>query len=188
MARILVLYGTTNGHTANIAEFVARTLRIRGEKVDVIRAGTSDPSPTDYDGVIVAAPVRGGRYQATVTSWVRKHAAALGDKPSGFLSVCLGVLHPDHEVRREVAGTMGKWLQAAGWVPTFARPVAGALLYTKYNWFMRQIMKRMVAKGGGSTDTTRDHVYTNWHELRRLTEQFGRAVTTAGVPHLHDVA
>jgi menaquinone-dependent protoporphyrinogen oxidase len=52
--------------------------------------------------------------------------------------------------------------------------VAGALPYTRYNWLKRWVMKRIVAKAGGDTDTTRDYEYTNWEELRAFSEEFGR--------------
>ena len=53
------------------------------------------------------------------------------------------------------------------------KQVAGALPYTRYNWFIRLVMKRIAAKAGGDTDTTRDYEYTDWEDLRSFTEQFG---------------
>ena len=53
------------------------------------------------------------------------------------------------------------------------KPVAGALPYTRYNWFIRRVMKRIAAKAGGDTDTTRDYEYTDWQDLRSFAEQFG---------------
>lgn len=56
--------------------------------------------------------------------------------------------------------------------------VAGALLYTRYNWIERWVMRRIVRKAGGDTDTSRDYEYTNWAELRAFVEQFARHVFT----------
>ena len=66
MSRILVLYGTTDGHTAKVARSVAETLRCQGAGVVVHDARLVDGTPADYDGVIVAPSVRGGRYQKAV--------------------------------------------------------------------------------------------------------------------------
>jgi menaquinone-dependent protoporphyrinogen oxidase len=50
--------------------------------------------------------------------------------------------------------------------------VAGALPYTRYGWLKRQMIKRIVAKAGGDTDTTRDFEYTDWNDLRNFTGDF----------------
>jgi menaquinone-dependent protoporphyrinogen oxidase len=63
MARILVLYGTTERHTEKIAQSVGNTLTTRGFDVDIIEAGTLDPEPSGYDGIIVAASIHAGRRQ-----------------------------------------------------------------------------------------------------------------------------
>jgi menaquinone-dependent protoporphyrinogen oxidase len=65
-----------------------------------------------------------------------------------------------------------EFVAKTGFHPTWSRAVAGALPYTKYNFFIRWIMKRIVAKEGGDTDTSRDYVYTNWAALEQLTERF----------------
>ncbi len=43
--------------------------------------------------------------------------------------------------------------------------IAGALKYTQYNWFIRWVMKGIARKEGGSTDTSRDHEYTDWRQV-----------------------
>ena len=176
MARILVLYGTTDGHTAKVAATVADALRTSGAAVDVIEAGTTEPAPEAYAGVIVAASVHARGYQRSVRQWVRRHAEALRGKPSAFLSVSLGVLQNEPDVQREVEAIVNGFIRATRWQPTMVQNVAGALLYTKYNVIKRWIMKRIVAKAGGATDTSRDYEYTNWAELRAFAERFNRIV------------
>src|SRR5687768_15843429 len=98
MARILVIYGTTEGHTAMIATAIGNTAIARGCEADVIQAGTIDPRPADYDGVIVAASVHRGHYQSAVARWIAAHVAELSAKPTAFVSVSLGVLQHDAKV------------------------------------------------------------------------------------------
>ena len=43
--------------------------------------------------------------------------------------------------------------------------MAGALPYSKYSWWKRWMMRRIVAKAGGDTDTSRDYEYTDWNDL-----------------------
>ena len=179
MNRILVLYGTTDGHTAMIAQTIGDTLKAAGFGADVIRAGTVDPRPADYDGIVVAASVQAGGYQKAVGRWVAAHVKEFGSRPTAFVSACLGVLQKDPKVDAELDAIAARFLDAAGWRPTVRKVVAGALLYTQYGFFKRWIMKRIVAKAGGETDTSRDYDYTDWNDVREFARSFGRRVAAA---------
>ena len=176
MARILVVYGTTEGHTEQIATAIGNALTAGGFEVHTIQAGTLDPLPAAYDGIIVAASVHGGRYQKPVARWIRGHAAELQQKPSAFVSACLGVLQRDPKVDAELDAIIHRFIDPLRWQPTVIKPVAGALLYTKYNPLKRWIMKRIAAKAGGATDTSRDYDYTDWSDLEVFADDFGRRV------------
>ena len=176
MTRILVLYGTTHGHTARIAQSVADTLRRHGGSVDVVEAGTEHPRPEDYAAVVVAASVKAGKYPRPVRQWVRAHAEALNGRPTAFISVCLAVLQQEPAVQQAVAAIMTRFLTAAGWRPAVTRTVAGALLYTRYNLLTRWVMQRIARKAGGDTDTSRDYEYTDWADLRAFAEAFAEGV------------
>ena len=86
MSRILVLYGTTDGHTAKVAAKVGEALKALGADVDVVEAGSAEVLPEKYAGVVVAASVHARGYQPAVLRWVRRHADAMRGKPSAFLS------------------------------------------------------------------------------------------------------
>ena len=174
MTHILIVYGTTDGHTRKIAQVLAENLRARCCSVDIVdSAGILwRLTPETYDGVIVAASVHVGDYQRTVARWVRTHAPKLNEMPTAFLSVCLAVLEKDPEAHEKSRQIMNRFLSRCGWHPTIAKLVAGALLYTRYGWLKRHMMKRIVAKTGGDTDTTRDFEYTDWDDLRDFTQDF----------------
>ena len=174
MVRTLVVYGTTDGHTRKIAFALAEALRAERCSVHVAEAarGYGALTPAGYDGVIVAASVHGGQYQRAVVRWVRAHAAALNRVPSAFVSVSLGVLDRRPDAQRAVDETMQRLYSQSGWYPTVTKAVAGALLYTRYGWLKRWIMRRIVRKAGGDVDTTRDYEYTDWIALRELARRF----------------
>ncbi|MEQ1757251.1 MAG: flavodoxin domain-containing protein [Vicinamibacterales bacterium] len=176
MSRVLILYGTTEGHTGRIARTIGDNLRAEEVAADVVEAGPGAPSPVHYDAVIVAASVHAGAYQKPVCQWARRYAAALNDRPSAFVSVSLGVLEKNPRVQRDVTTVVDRFLSAAGWRPTMVKMVAGALPYSRYNRMTRFIMKRIVARAGGDTDTSRDYEYTDWNELRNLTAVFAQRV------------
>lgn len=178
MTRLLVVYGTIDGHTAKIARALGETLREQGAVVDVAAPGKKT-DPAKYDGVIVAGSVHAGGYPRALTSWVRKHARVLDARPTAFVSVCLGILQSDIQVHRELAAILRRFLRATGWHPTETKIVAGALLYTQYNWLKRWVMVRIVRKAGGDTDTTRDFDYTDWADLRGFAQQFAQRMHPA---------
>ncbi|MGE5802228.1 MAG: flavodoxin domain-containing protein [Gemmatimonadota bacterium] len=174
MSHILIVYGTTDGHTRKIAQVLAEDLRAKRCSVDIMDAADNvrRVSPEGYHGVIVAASVHIGDYQKTVARWVRQHAAALSAVPSAFLSVSLAMLERRAQVRSEIISIMERFLERCGWRPTITKMVAGALPYTRYGWLKRKMMKRIVAEAGGDVDTTRDYEYTDWIDLRHFAEDF----------------
>jgi len=173
MSRILIVYGTTNGQTAKIAEALSRALRACGSLVDVMNA-TSKPwlSPAGYNAVILAASVHAGGYQRSVRRWARTYAAELNRKPTAFISVCLAVLDHSDASRQAIEKIMQDFFMKTGWLPTFRKVVAGALPYTKYNFLTRWVMRRIVTKAGGDTDTSRDYEYTDWKDLTAFAREF----------------
>lgn len=185
MIHILIVYGTTDGHTRKIAQVLAENLRAKLCCVDVRDAAgpLEHLSPESYDGVIVAASVHIGDYQKSVARWVRAHAPMLNEMPTAFLSVCLAVLEKNSAAHQEIARIMSRFLARCGWHPAITKLVAGAVPYTRYGWLKRQMMKRIVAKAGGDTDTTRDFEYTDWNDLRDFARDFAELAaqpTTVG--------
>jgi menaquinone-dependent protoporphyrinogen oxidase len=176
MSRILVIYGTTEGQTAKIARYLGDTLRAAGVSADVVDARTASSSPDNYDAVIVAASVHARGYQQAVRRWVRARAQVLNAKPTAFISVCLGVLQPEPKVQRELAAIVDRFLTSTGWRPAITKHVAGALAYSRYNWFKRWAMVRIVRTAGGDTDTSRDYEYTDWADVQGFAEEFARSL------------
>jgi menaquinone-dependent protoporphyrinogen oxidase len=174
MSRILIVYGTTDGHTRKIAAVLASTLEEAGCDADIWHAQDRAPDvdPAAYAGVIVAASVHRGAYQKAMGEWARRHGSVLSVKPSAFISVCLAVRETRPDAQAECQETVTKFLTAAGWRPATYRIVAGAVPFTRYGWLKRWMMKRHQAKVGGDTDTSRDWEYTDWDELRAFARDF----------------
>jgi menaquinone-dependent protoporphyrinogen oxidase len=181
MSRILILYGTTDGHTAKVASRLEESFRAEGCDVTVAHAGrvSTDAWPERYDGVVVAASIQIGSYQRPVRRWVQAHAAQLSRMPSAFLSVCLAILEKRPEAHQEVQDIILRFLRRTGWRPTVVKPVAGAVPYTRYGWLKKRMMRRIVAKASGDTDTSRDYEYTDWEDLRSFAREFARQAESA---------
>ena len=165
MADFLVIYGTTDGHTAKVANALANDLRSLGATTNVVDAAGSPPSPAAYRVIVVAASVHAGGYQSDVALWLRQYLDYLAARPTAFVSVCLGVLQHDRAVDAELEAIMNRFFEKTGWTPTIRKVFAGALPYTRYNVFKRWMMRRIVRKAGGDTDITRDYEYTDWEDV-----------------------
>ncbi|HEV2290593.1 MAG TPA: flavodoxin domain-containing protein [Gemmatimonadales bacterium] len=183
MQRFLVVYGTTDGHTAKVAAAVADRLRGSGAEVDVFNTGSTDPSPGPYDGVILAASIHAHRYQRSVERWVRRWAAVLAGHRTLFLSVCLATLQQDPAVQHDLAQIVERFAARTAWRPGRVQQVAGALPYTRYGWLKRMMMVRISRSTGGATDTSRDHEYTDWAALGAAVDEFRAACAPAEPVH-----
>ena len=171
--RILILYATTDGQTGKIARAIGRTLHDVGVQALVVNAADAQGArPEDFDAVIVAASVHAGGYQRSVVRWVRAHLVGLNGRPTAFVSVCLGVLQHDPVVDREIAAIAERFFGKTLWRPHEVKVVAGALMYTKYWWWKRLAMRRIVAKAHGDIDTSRDFEYTDWEDVALFAKRF----------------
>jgi menaquinone-dependent protoporphyrinogen oxidase len=171
MAKVLVLYGTTEGQTARIAEVVADVVRERGHEpdtVDVRRAGGAVPA--DCTAVVVGAAVHMGKHDKRVVEFVRRNRDTLRRLPSAFYSVSLSA-HGDVD---EAQGYLEQFEDDTGWHPDTVALFAGALPYTRYGFLKRRMMKRIVQDKPGDlgVDTSRDYVYTEWDAVKRFAEDF----------------
>jgi menaquinone-dependent protoporphyrinogen oxidase len=180
MPRILLLYATTEGHTARIAERIARTLRQRGHSVELLPADTarSDLEPATYDAVMVGASIHYGHHPAYLRRLIRRHRAALAARPCAFFSVSLsaGGPRPKPEAAQRY---LDKFLRRTGWQPQLTASFAGALKYSLYGPIKRRVMIVIVGLGGGNTDTTQDYEYTDWDAVERFADAFAQRLTQA---------
>ena len=174
MVRILICYGTTEGHTKKVAEYIADKVReqdIHVELHNVTATGSGQVEQT-YDGVFVGASVHQAKHQPAVKQFVANNAELLRSVPSVFFSVSLEASLPGEEHQAEAEGYIEKFLQEADWAPDERWSVAGALRYTEHDFLKRLLMKLIAKRKGQSTDTSTDHEYTDWEELDGKIKRF----------------
>lgn len=175
MPRTLILFATTEGHTASIATRIAQRLRDKGHDVETHRADAipAGMDPLTYDGVIIGASIHYGHHPRYLRTWVRRHRAALTSRPSAFYSVSLSAGGPGARpdtARRYLETFLGQ----VGWVPSQTAMFAGALQYSRYGTMKRLMMRMIVGMAGGDTDTGRDYEYTDWNAVERFADAFAR--------------
>lgn len=170
MARILIAYGTSEGQTAKIAEYVADVVRDHGHEADTADLKDADVTLEGYDGVVVGASIHMGKHEKYVEDFVRSSRAALEGMPSAMFSVSLAA-HGDTD---EAEGYVDGFEELTGWHPARVALFGGALLYTQYGFVKRRLMRRIAREKPGElgTDTSRDYVYTEWDGVRTFAEDF----------------
>ena len=191
MNPVLIVYATREGHTQRVAAQLAEDLRARGVQTVVrpVEGMTAQDSLASYAAVLLAASVHAGRHEPEMIRFVRERLSELERVNSSFLSVTLseaGVERSDATPVQhatfvaDVDAMIQRFIDDTGWHPRRIKNVAGALLYTRYNFLVRLVMKRIARTSGGSTDTSADHDYTDWADLDRFAETIAADVKSAG--------
>jgi menaquinone-dependent protoporphyrinogen oxidase len=178
---VLIVYATQEGQTEKIVRHIAETLAADGHQAKLVDADHA-PIPADlerFEAVLVGAPIHAEGYPRSVVRFAREHRAFLEKKPSAFFSVGLAVASRTSDGRAQTLEVVRKFIKKVGWRPQHIELIAGALQYSKYNFLMRFIMRRISAKEGGDTDTSRDYEYTDWPAVERFARKFVSEATTA---------
>ncbi|MDR8393267.1 menaquinone-dependent protoporphyrinogen IX dehydrogenase [Aliifodinibius sp. S!AR15-10] len=164
--KLLIAFGTTEGQTRKICEYIRDEAKKEG--VTVSMSDTTGPhlQPKGFDAAVIAASVHYGEYQTSLEHFVEEHSDKLNQIPTLFLSVSLTAASDEPESWKELEQITAKFLEKTGWYPNDVEQVAGALRYSKYNFFKKFIMRLIAQKSGGSTDTSKDHEYTDWAQVK----------------------
>jgi menaquinone-dependent protoporphyrinogen oxidase len=174
MKSVLVVYGTTEGQTRKIAEFIAAAMNERGVVVELVdsasvRAALVQPV---HAAVVVCGSLHQSRYRASLLRFVKENAAWLASVPGALVTVSLTAARNDDQGRDELRASEEAFCRKTGWTPAMSRHVAGALRYADYNFFQRWMVRAVANKHGGDTDAARDREYTDWDDLTRFVEKF----------------
>jgi len=165
---------------------IAADLRVGRIEEHVIDVATLR-SPFDlspYAIAFVAASVHRGHHEPEMVAFVRGHRDALRRVRGVFVSVSLSEAGAEDRrasaaARRQSAADaqhmIDTFVSETGWSPERSLPVAGALAYSRYNVFIRFVMKRIARKHGAPTDTSRDYEFTDWPALDRFVDAMVQA-------------
>jgi menaquinone-dependent protoporphyrinogen oxidase len=174
-----VFYATSEGQTRLIAERLAAVLHEHGFESRAIDLAGPDATHVDWTrvrGTIVGASLHVGRHQKAADRFVRAHVADLNYAPSAFFSVSLSAASKNAAEVAEAERIAREFTETRGWKPAIVASLAGRLAYSKYNFLIRFVMKRIAKKEGGPTDTSRDHELTDWDAVDKLAHDMAAEV------------
>ena len=58
---------------------------------------------------------------------------------------------------------------------------AGALVYTRYGWLKKRLMRSIAKRDGSDTDMSRDHEYTDWDAVDEFARDALGVIETAAL-------
>jgi menaquinone-dependent protoporphyrinogen oxidase len=120
------------------------------------------------------------KHQPEMVRFVKRNRAELEAMPTVFLSISLAEAGAEDRSKSaedraraaaDAEGMIQAFLHETRWQPRHIRAVAGALLYNKYNFLVRFVMRRIASAVGAPTDTSRDYEFTDWEALDRLVDE-----------------
>jgi menaquinone-dependent protoporphyrinogen oxidase len=180
--RILIVYGTTDGHTRHLARFMAHRLQGAGNDValfDAVEEGL--PDPKSFDAALIAASLHMGHFQSAVVHFARRHHEALNAMQSAFVCVSLSAAGDDPEDWAGLKQCVDRFEAATLWKPRAIHHAEGAILFTAYDFFRKLAMREIARKRGQPVTTDGDYDYTDYEALGRFVDDFvaGKAPAAA---------
>jgi len=166
MHKAAIVINSRFGQTEKIAMWLRQRLNPFCQAVHVYKINSANDSIkidlTSYDIVIIGAPVYAGSFSKDLENWARTFSATLHDKVTALFTVSGNAADRRPQARAMDDMMLRKFMNETGLLPAYVASFGGAISYTKYNFFLRWMMKRISKKAGGSTDTSRDHELTDW--------------------------
>ncbi|WP_127141151.1 flavodoxin domain-containing protein [Flagellimonas marinaquae] len=176
--KILIIYGTVEGQTRKIARFMEQVLQEEGHQVVIANAVEEPPIPDDFDAALIGSSVHVQKYNTSIKDYVIEHLDTLNSMPTAFFSVSMAMASSIKEEHAEIAQVAEDFLKETQWNTSTVWHIAGALKYTKYNYFKKLIMRSIAKKEGGSVDTDKDHEYTDWTKVKEQVLSFSNRLKT----------
>jgi len=175
--KLLIVYGTTEGQTRKICEFIRDKAKQNGHTVSLNDSTQAHLHPEGFDAVIIASSIHAEKFQDSISHYVQEHHETLNRIPGVFMVVSLTAATNEPESWKELEEITNNFLNRTGWHPEYVEQVAGALRYTKYNFLKKFIMRMIAQKHSNDVDTSKDYEYTDWEQVGRILKKLEKNVS-----------
>jgi menaquinone-dependent protoporphyrinogen oxidase len=173
MAKILILYSSTDGHTVKICNRLRQVIEPQAHQVTL--ASVKDEPRVDlrpFDKIVIGASIRYGKHSRLIVDFIRNNAQLLDGKSSAFFSVNI-VARKAEKNQPETNPYVQKFLKQVSWRPTELAVFAGKIDYPRYRFFDRLMIRLIMFITGGPTDPGAVIEFTDWQQV----EAFGRRIS-----------
>ena len=169
--KLLIVYATKYGHAEKIARRIADACANWGVAPAVTDVRTLDSADLPrFDAALFVASIHYGRHPRAFTRFVTKNRVRLTAMRTALISVSGDAAERDTIPRAEEY--VRKLFAATGWTASEWHLAGGAISFSKYNWFVRWVMKLSLAERGVAIDVSRDHEQTDWEAVLRFARAF----------------
>lgn len=183
--RVLLVFHSSEGQTAHIAERIAEGLRDKGAAVEVHEASDA-PGPAGFDAVVLGDSIHMQHHSRALRNYARQHAEGINAMPSALFQVSLASSEHDEEHDHLANKYVADLLHEAGIDPDVVGLFAGAIAYTRYGWIKRRLMQKIAAAEGQPTDTSRDVDLTDWDDVDHFTADVSSMLAGTGANETAD--
>jgi menaquinone-dependent protoporphyrinogen oxidase len=172
MAKILIAYSTTDGHTRKICERIKQAIEARAHEVSLAFINDEPDIEIDaFDSIVIGASIRYGKHRPQVYEFIRKNRQILDSKPTAFFSVNVVARKPEKN-SPDTNPYLRKFLRQLSWKPQVSAVFAGKINYPIYNFWDRQVIRFIMWITNGPTDPQAVVEFTDWTKV----DDFGRVV------------
>lgn len=174
MNDVLFLYATHDGQTLRICETMAEEVRSAGGTATLLPLSVPQAvqALSRAPQVVVGASIRYGHLPAVLYRFASEQRNALEARPNTFFCVNLTARKPGKDTP-EGSAYMRTFLKKSIWRPKRLAVFAGALLYSRYTWYDKTMIRFIMWVTGGPTDPAHDVEFTDWEKVRA----FGRSLS-----------
>lgn len=169
MAKIVIVYSTTDGHTREICHRLQGVLEQQAHQVTLISVRDepcADLKP--FDKIVIGASIRYGRHSPLIVDFINRNEKILNSKSSAFFSVSVVARKPEKS-RPDTNPYVRKLLKKISWRPKELAVFAGKIDYPRYGFLDRLVIRGIMWMTKGPTDPGAVVEFTDW----RRVEAFG---------------
>jgi menaquinone-dependent protoporphyrinogen oxidase len=133
-----------------------------------------------YQAAFLGGSVHYGHHQGALLHFVKSNLDWLNAMPTAFFSVAMASVHDSAGGRAHAQQCADEFVAHSGLKPLRVRLIAGALKYTRYDFFKRMVERMLHPNLEGADDTAHDHEYTDWVDVEAFVDEFLAAAQIAG--------
>ena len=172
MAKILIIYSSTDGHTMEICLRLKQIAETRDNQVTLV--SVNDGSKTDlnsFDKIVIGASIRYGKHSKQVYKFIKENQKILDSKSNAFFSVYVVARKPEKN-KPETNPYLQKFLKQITWKPKIVAVFAGKIEYQKYKIWDRLMIRLIMWITKGPTDPSTNIEFTDWNQVT----EFGKVI------------
>lgn len=173
MAKVLIIYHTTDGHTLKISQRLQQLIEQQHHQVEIVSIDDqTDVDLEHFDKIVMGASIRYGKHSPLVYAFIQKNRRILESKPNAFFSVNMVARKPEKR-QPDTNPYVKKFLKQIPWQPMEVAVFAGKIDYPKYSFWDRSIIRLIMWITKGPTDPKTVKEFTDWEQV----EAYARVIS-----------